>query len=48
MTALVNESLQRLACAVEQMSLRVNQCQVNINEYVRVFHESVMWPNEKS
>ena len=45
MTALVNESLQSLACAVEQASLRVNQRQVNINEYVRVFHESVVWPN---
>ena len=45
MAALVNESLQRLACAVEQTSLRINQCQVNVYEYVCVFHESVMWPN---
>jgi hypothetical protein len=42
MAALVAKSLQCLAGTIEQASLRVNQRQVNINEYVRAFHKSAM------
>lgn len=38
MATLVAKSLQRFSCAIEQTSPRVNQCKVNINENIRVFH----------